>query len=147
MRYLIGILAVVCISCGGNAPTAPTPPPAPPPSPINISGNWQGTWTYTPNGGGQRTVTAMTLQLTQSTASVNGTFQIQGATGTLTGSTDPSSFSGTFTIQGRTIAGLPCNGQGIVSGPASLQQLRWSNQVINSNDCTWFSANEWLLTR
>ncbi len=145
MRYLISILVLACVSCG-SSPTAPTPAPAPP-APINIAGNWQGTWTYTPISGGGRTVTAMTLQLTQSGGSVNGTFQIQGATGSVTGSTDPSVFSGTFTIQGRTTAGLPCNGQGIVSGAAALQQLRWTNQVINSNDCTWFSANEWLLTR
>lgn len=145
MRYLICALTLFAIGCdgGSNSPTAPTPTP-----PAQINGNWQGTWTYTPISGGTRTVVAMTMQLTQSSEAINGTFQVTGGiTGSVTGTVTPASFSGNFTIQGRDAANRACTGQGIISGSATGAQLRWSNQTINSNDCTWFSVNDWVLSR
>lgn len=144
MRYLICLVALLALGCGGeSSPTAPTPTP-----PAAIGGNWQGTWTYTPISGGQRTVTAMTMQITQSSDTVNGTFQVTGGiSGSVTGTVTPSSFSGSFTIQGHDTLGRACTGQGILSGSATGTQLRWSNPTINSNDCTWFSQNELVLAR
>lgn len=145
-------LAIFCCACG-NSPTAPSPnptpapSPAPAPQPVNIDGAWQGTWTFTPIGGGNRRLTAMALRLTQSGSAVTGQFQIEGSSGTITGTIDQSQFAGTFTIRGTSVSDTPCEGQGTIAGSVTNLRLSWTNPTITSSTCTWFSANEWLLTR
>src|SRR5262245_37488988 len=90
-RSLLAVIAVAALtSACESTPTAPTPPTPPPVA--NVGGNWSGTWE-------DRTgVYAFIMNLNQSGSTVTGTWDVEGVTGTVSGSADAISFTGTFTM-------------------------------------------------
>jgi len=114
-------LAVVTSACGSTptAPTVPTPPPV-----ANVAGNWSGTWED------RYGISAFRMNLNQSGSTVTGTWEVEGLTGSVTGSSDAASFTGSFTLN----VGL-CTETAAFSGPASSGSatLNWSSVGLVGN--------------
>src|SRR5205085_4480431 len=107
-------LLVAAIGCGSSSSASA-------PSTANVAGTWSGTMTFTVSTG--QAAQAVTMNLTQSGASVSGPWQTTGGTipksGNVGGTTTTSSFSGTFTINiSNPSAGTSCSGTLPVSGTA-----------------------------
>jgi hypothetical protein len=128
MSHRVSVVAVACllvVACGGGSdtPTAPSPPP-----PANVAGVWTGTFEY----GSPLQQGAVTMDLTQTSGSVNGTWVIQSAgwNGNVTGTVDSSSFSGSLTFNAPASGGGTCTGAGSFSGNAGTTSMTWTSPAI-----------------
>src|SRR5262245_16750272 len=104
-RVLPILLLMACVACGSDpSPVAPTAAP-----PFNVAGNWTGTRPFTTirrsnvtNNG----LLTIVMSLTQAGSAVSGTWSIQAANGTVSGTTtNTGQFSGTFTFNAQTVNG------------------------------------------
>jgi hypothetical protein len=123
----IGLLALSTLGCGGsNSPTAPSPPPPP----AQISGAWSGTLestTYAP--------LAVFLTLSQTSATVSGTWAAQSGTaglaGNINGTVDSATFTGTITLSINQTAG--CSGSFSGSALTGAPTMSWSGAGFTGN--------------
>lgn len=118
---------LLTVACGSD-PVAPTPQPA------SVAGNWSGTLQGTQPQTGTFLIAAA-MVLSQSGSSVSGTWSVQGANGTVTGTTTPSDFTGTFTWNAVTTSGTACTGTWAVSGNAAGATINWTSPLVTGN-CT-----------
>ncbi len=139
-RLPLGILcAVTLCGCGGSNPAAPTPVPTPPP-PANIAGTWTGTFhahAINSSGSAFPFTEAYTMTLTQSGASVSGTWAADAnpeRTGTVGGTVTPTIFNGTFTYN-RKLTNGRCVGTITLSGTTSDHSVHWTSPGVVEN-CT-----------
>ena len=141
MRYTMILLALLVAACGGDSnPVAPsaTPPPA------TISGNWSGTFTFTPVTGGQRIVEAVTASFTQASGNVTGEVRHGNGGNTLVSGVVTSSTL-TASVQFTGVTG--CVGTASVSGSATATQLRFTIPTLASSQCNFFTNGEFVLNR
>lgn len=128
---VIGVTAVLLGCGGGNSPTAPSVPvPPPPPPPASISGSWSGTLestTYAP--------LAVFMTLSQTSATVTGTWAAQSGTaglaGNINGTVDATSFTGTITLSINQTAG--CSGSFSGSALTGSSTMTWSGAGFTGN--------------
>jgi hypothetical protein len=125
-RSILAVVALAALtSACGSTPTGPTTITPPPPPPVaNVAGNWSGTWED------RYGVSAFRMNLNQSGSTVTGTWEVEGLTGSISGSADSSSFTGSFTLN----VGL-CTETAAFSGPASagMVTLNWSSVGLVGN--------------
>ena len=140
----LGLALLGAVACGGSSssPTSPTPP-----APANIAGNWTGTFTFTPVGGGQRLVVATTATFTQASNAVTGQVNITGGSRvTVSGVVDSATLTSTMQYTGA--PPNSCAGTASVSGTVSASQIRFTIPSIStSGTCTFFTAGDFVLDR
>lgn len=125
---VLACLLLATVACGSD-PVAPTPPP-----PANVAGNWSGTLQGTQPATGAFLIAAV-MTLNQAGSTVSGTWGVQSANGTVTGTTTASRFTGTFTWNAVTTAGAPCSGTFAASGDAGGNTVTWTSPVVTAS-CT-----------
>lgn len=123
-RVSVFLVLLTGLACHGST-TAPTP--------ANVAGTWSGTMSFTDSIG--QFAQTVTMNLTQSGATVSGTWQTSGGrlpkNGTIGGTTTTSSFSGTFTVTiTNPSTGTSCNGTLSVSGSAGGSALTWTSPGV-----------------
>lgn len=137
----LGLAVVAAGACNsgssGGSPTGPSPTP-PPSGVASVAGTWRGTSDFQQNG--VRYISEITMSVTQSDRSVQGTvtFTSQGwegwrgsFSGTLAGASPASEFIGPVTIQSNSSTGTGlCTGQATMSGPTSTTAMRWETPSI-----------------
>jgi hypothetical protein len=135
-RFAIGVVLaatlVIAAGCGGSSPTAP--------SVVNLAGTWSGTMQYTqsPSGPAAQFVQGVSMSLSQSGNTINGTWTTTSGTarnGTVGGTVTSNSFSGSFTYGDLSVISTPCTGTLAVSGSASSSNLMWTSPTVVEN-CT-----------
>lgn len=137
---MVLLCALLLAACGGNSSSSPSSIAV---APLSLSGNWTGTFTFTPRTGGQREILAATASFTQGTNNFTGQVQIPGANMQLSGvATSATTFDASvqFNVNG-------CVGTASVSGTGSASQLRFSIPTLASASCTFFSDGDFLFNR
>jgi hypothetical protein len=120
-RLLILILCIVASACSSE--TAPSNNGSLGSS-LNISGSWTGLMSSSNNPS-----ETITMQLTQSSGSISGTWRGTEIawSGQVSGALSSGSFSGQMTFTGIALDGTTCTGTATVSGNASNSTLSWTS--------------------
>ena len=125
-------------SCGGST-TGPS-------EPLNLAGNWTGTWTYI--SGGATVTDAVTMTVTMNGGSAAGQWSAAGnvaGTVSFTASTD---FTGMASISQTLIIGGNCSTTTTVTGTASANQIRFTLGTLTPvNLCQWAASNQFTFSR
>ena len=127
MRKLLSIVLFVGgISSACSTATEPTDESKGLGSSLNVSGSWTGVMASANNP-----TESITMQLTQSSGSVSGTWRGTEVawSGQVSGTLSSGSFSGQMTFSGSAFDGNTCTGTATVSGTASNSKLAWTSAV------------------
>jgi hypothetical protein len=134
-RLLFLVVALVIQACSGNSNS--------PSSTGNAFAQLAGNWTGNLQSSNFPTV-AITLQLSQTSGAVTGTWTSSSAatdwTGTVSGTASANSFTGMFTVSSPSAAAGGCNGTATVNGAAGGATLTWTSPGFTGS-CTGEPAN------
>ena len=125
MRKLL-ILMVCTVASACSTATEPSGDDGSLGSSLNISGSWTGMMSSSNNP-----AESITMQLTQSSASISGTWRGTEVSwsGQVSGTLSSGSFNGQMTFSGTAFDGNTCTGTATVSGTASNSKLAWTSGV------------------
>jgi hypothetical protein len=124
MRNLLVLITVLTAAACSTGATAPSGEGDGPGSSLNIAGSWTGSFSSS-----NLITEPITMQLTQSSATITGTWDGSEVAweGQVTGTLNSGSFSGQLTFRGTALNGAICTGTASVSGSASATQLSWTS--------------------
>lgn len=144
MKPLILVLCMMALVGCGSTPAAPTPVT---PQPINIAGNWTGTFTFTPFNGGQRTILAIVATFTQAQGNITGQATLPDGSKLLVSGVVTATTL-TSTMQFTAPAPSPCSGTASVSGSVASSLIRFTIPgIATSGSCTFFTNGDFVLNR
>jgi hypothetical protein len=145
-RVIVGtwILAFAGVLAAGCEPNAP--PTSPTPAAMNLAGTWSGTWTF--SVGGAVVTDAVTMTLTQTGASVNGSWTAGGGSTGTVGFTAATTLSGSLSINHTLLTGQLCAASTTISGTASSSALQFTlGTFSDSGLCQWATGQAFSVTR
>jgi hypothetical protein len=138
------ILAVCCALTGGCESNAP--PTTPAPAALNLAGTWSGSWTFVV--GGATVTDTVSVTLSQTGDSVNGTWTATGGSNGTVGFTAAATVSGSLSINHTLLTGQLCAASTTISGTATTSALQFSlGQLSSTGLCQWATGQGFSLTR
>lgn len=130
---------LVLSACGGSA-TNPSP------TPLNLAGNWTGTWTFV--SAGATVSDAVTMTVTQTGNSAGGQWTAASNVAGAISFTPTADFTGTASISQTLIVGGNCSASTTLTGTASATQIRFTLGTLTPVGlCQWATNQQFVFSR
>lgn len=133
-------LLVLTVACG-DSPTAPASQ-----AEVNVAGDWSGTWTF--SAAGLSVTDDLSVSLSQSGATVTGSWSATGGASGQIRFDATRQVSGTLSINQVLLGSGSCNGSTMIAGTASADRIDVTlAEIPPQGVCRWGTGSRFVLTR